>query len=259
MKGLIYRELYLSKKSYIWGFLDFLIIFVMGILVRLSVECGNIAKLETIDREIFTSVDILTYYIFLYLPTAVIFFTMMTEHGIIIADLKSKWNMFSYTLPVSEKKFSLVKYIILVSSMLFGFIFSILNALIICNISNRNFDSGTVKNILIIMTCLLIIQSLNIPLLIKFKSKAKAEIFFMLCFGVIIFTVGKVLVGNFIKTFRNYMEYMSEDELLEFMNDFLQKIIDFRDRVFLFVPIVMTGILAVGYFATVKILKGREK
>jgi len=257
MKGLIYRELYLSKKSYIWGFLDFLIIFVMGMLVRLSVECGNIAKLETLDRDIFTSVDILTYYIFLYLPSAVIFFTMMTEHGIIIADLKSKWNMFSYTLPVSEEKTSLVKYIILVSSMIFGFIFSILNALIICNISNRNFNSGIVKNILIIMTYLLIIQSLNIPLLIKLKSKVKSEIFFMLCFGVIIFTVGKVIVENFIEKLRDYN--VSEDETFEFINDFLQKIIDFRDKVFLFVPIVIIGILALGYFATVKILKGREK
>jgi len=258
MKGLIYRELYLSKKSYIWGFLDFLIIFVMGMLVRLSVECGNIAKLETLDRDIFTSVDILTYYIFLYLPSAVIFFTMMTEHGIIIADLKSKWNMFSYTLPVSEEKTSLVKYIILVSSMLFGFIFSILNAFIICNISNRNFDSGIVKNILIIMTCLLIIQSLNIPLLIKLKSKAKSEIFFMLCFGILIFTVGKVIVENLIKKLRDDYN-ASEDETFEFINDFLQKIIDFRDKIFLLVPIVIIAVLVVGYFATVKILKGREK
>ena len=83
MKGLIYRELYLSKKSYIAGFVTFLMIFLIVLLFRLSTEYGNLASLE---GDAFRSVDIITYYESLYVPPAVMFFAMMAEHGIIIAD-----------------------------------------------------------------------------------------------------------------------------------------------------------------------------
>ncbi|MDD6345819.1 MAG: ABC-2 transporter permease [Oscillospiraceae bacterium] len=258
MKGLIYRELYLSKKSYIAGFVTFLMIFLIGLLFRLSTEYGNLASLE---GDAFRSVDIITYYESLYVPPAVMFFAMMAEHGIIIADFKSKWNIFSYTLPISEKKTAFVKYLILVCSMLAGLIFSILNALIICGISERPFTFGIVKNILIIMTCILINQSINIPLLMKLRSKAKSDIVFTIAFAMLLFAFSKFIKEIFTKIFSEFsdIENMSEAEVWELIGKFVQKIVDFRDKVFLFVPIAIIAVISAGYYASVRILKGREK
>lgn len=258
MKGLIYRELYLSKKSYTAGFVTFLMIFLIGLLFRLSTEYGNFAKLE---GDAFRTVDIITYYESLYVPSAVIFFAMMAEHGIIIADFKSKWNTFAYTLPVSEKKTAFVKYLILVCSMLTGLIFSILNALIICGISDRHFTFGIVKNILIIMTCILINQAINIPLLMKLKSKAKSDVVFTIALAMLLFAFSKFINEIFTEIFSGFsdIENMSEAEVWELIGNFIQKIVDFRDKVFLFVPITIIAVISAGYYATVRILKGREK
>lgn len=260
MKGLIYRELYLSRKSYIAGFVSFLMIFLVGLLLRLSTEYGNLAKLETINEDGFWIVDIITLYVSVYVPSMVIFFTMMVEHGIIIADCKSKWNIFAYTLPVSEGKIVFVKYLILVCSMLVGFIFSILNAIIMCGISDKDFTFGIVKNMMIIMTCILIYQAVNIPLLMKFKSKAKCDVIFTIAFCILLFACSKMLMENAMQTFfNNINEYISESEMWELVREFLQKIVDFRDRIFLFVPIAIIAVIAVGYYASVRVLKGREK
>lgn len=258
MKGLIYRELYLSKKSYIAGFVTFLMIFLIGLLFRLSTEYGNLASLE---GDAFRSVDIITYYESLYVPPAVMFFAMMAEHGIIIADFKSKWNTFAYTLPVREEKTVFVKYLILVCSMLAGLIFSILNALIICGISDRPFTFGIVKNILIIMTCILINQAINIPLLMKLRSKAKSDIVFTIAFAMLLFAFSKFIKEIFTKIFSEFsdIENMSEAEVWELIGKFVQKIVDFRDKVFLFVPIAIIAVISAGYYASVRILKGREK
>lgn len=261
MRGLIYRELYLSKKSYIAGFVSFLMIFLVGLLFRLSTEYGNLAKLVTINEDGFWIVDIITLYVSVYVPSMVIFFTMMAEHGIIIADCKSKWNIFAYTLPVSEEKTVFVKYLILVCSMLVGFIFSILNAVIMCGISDKDFTFGIVKNMMIIMTCLLIYQAINIPLLMKFKSKAKCDVIYTIVFCILLFVGSKLLIENAMQTFFNDLnsEYISESEMWELVREFLQKIVDFRDRIFLFVPIAIIAVIAVGYYASVRVLKGREK
>lgn len=261
MKGLIYRELYLSKKSYIAGFVTFLMIFLIGLLFRLSTEYGNLASLANFGGDVFRTVDIITYYESLYVPPAVMFFAMMAEHGIIIADFKSKWNTFAYTLPVREEKMVFVKYLILVCSMLAGLIFSILNALIICGISDRPFTFGIVKNILIIMTCILINQAINIPLLMKLRSKAKSDIVFIIAFAMLLFAFSKFIKEIFTKIFSEFsdIENMSEAEVWELIGKFVQKIVDFRDKVFLFVPIAIIAVISAGYYASVRILKGREK
>ncbi len=261
MKGLIYRELYLSKKSYISGFVTFLMIFLIGLLFRLSTEYGNLASLAKFEGDVFRTVDIITYYESLYVPSAVIFFAMMAEHGVIIADFKSKWNTFAYTFPVREERTVFVKYLILVCSMLVGFILSILNALIICGISDRPFTFGIVKNILIIMMCILINQAINIPLLMKLRSKAKSDMVFTIAFAILLFVFSKFIKEIFTKIFSEFsdIENMTESEVWELLRNFIQGIINFRDKVFLFVPIVIIAVLSSGYYASVRILKGRER
>ena len=42
MKGLIYRELYLTRKTYISAFLTYLIITLLLVLINLSISFGNL-------------------------------------------------------------------------------------------------------------------------------------------------------------------------------------------------------------------------
>lgn len=58
MRGLIYRELYLAKKSYLTGLFVTLAVMAVGILVRLSTLYGNLAKL---DEEAFHITDVYTH------------------------------------------------------------------------------------------------------------------------------------------------------------------------------------------------------
>ena len=172
MRGLIYRELYLARKSYFTGLFVTLAVMVVGILVRLSTIYGNLAKL---DGDSFRIMDVYTYPIFMYVPLIAALCTFMADSGVILGDSKCRFRVFAYTLPVSDIQLAAVKYIILIGAAVASTLLGILNAAIICGISGKAVSAGIMKNILIIAAICVFFFSLSIPLLTRFRVKAAVD------------------------------------------------------------------------------------
>lgn len=99
MKGLVFKELYLSRKTRIIDLVSAAGVVLICVLVRLSALYGNIGRLPEASIE---NAMKLTYY-FMVFGTAVVLFAGQFATAV-KQDEKSGWRAFSHTLPVTEKK-----------------------------------------------------------------------------------------------------------------------------------------------------------
>lgn len=252
MKGLIYRELYLAKKSYITGIFVTLAVMLVGILVRLSTVYGNLAKL---DEDSFTITDTYTFYIFMFLPLIAALNSFMGDKGIIIEDSKCRFNVFAYTLPVSEVQLASVKYIILVCSAAVSFVLGTINAAVICGISGKPLTANIMKVMLIITAVHILFYSLCIPLITKFKSNASAD---ALCIGLVGIVV-LILREKMIRWSTQFVDETGELDAEALIGQFVEKAAAIRDIASVCAPFVIIVFLAAGFAATVILYKRRAK
>ena len=253
MKGLIYRELYLAKRSCFTGLFVTLAVMIVGILVRLSTIYGNLAKL---DEEAFRIMDVYTYNIFMYLPLIAALCTLMSDHGIIIGDSKCRFGVFSYTLPVSDVKLAAVKYVIPIGSAVASVGIGVLNAAIICGISGKSLSAGIMKIILIITAICVFVSSLSIPLL---KVKAAADAFSMGLMGIVVLIMWLNMdrLREWFGQFTDENGDITDTELL--MEKVTEKAAMIRDIAAEIAPFVIIISLAAGFAATVILYKRRVK
>ena len=71
MKGLIYKDFILTKKHIILGFMYFFIAISILFMIRLSMDYGNIAKMDTRDALLNNM------FIFRYVPAVIILIDLM--------------------------------------------------------------------------------------------------------------------------------------------------------------------------------------
>lgn len=255
-KGLIYRELQLSKKTYITSIALFLGFTLLGFLVRLSMSYGNLAKL---DADTFKSIDLYSYYVFSLLPAVLILFSCIGDGGVIVSDYRSRWNLFSYTLPVSEKKQAGIKYLIKACSMLLALVLALANAAIIGLISDRGLSFSMVKYILIIMLVAVVLSSITTPMLLKYKS-TNAVIFRIVGLFVAAYLIIAMLMMSFINSFRiNHPDISGLNFDDVFVDELLEKVNKIKVPFLTAAPFVITAIILISFWLTVRRLKRREK
>ena len=98
MKGLLYRDFYLGKKTYILHGMIALAMAIFGILVGVSSHCGNLVNYADNNPGSFEII----IKIFMYLP---IFMLVIAVQGIsqnICSDYKAGWMIYEYNLPVKD-------------------------------------------------------------------------------------------------------------------------------------------------------------
>lgn len=256
MKGLIYRELYLAKKSYFTGLFVTLAVMIVGILVRLSTIYGNLAKL---DEDALFIVDIYTYNIFMYLPLIAALCTLMTDHGVIIGDSKCRFGVFAYTLPVSDVKLAAVKFIIPIGSAVVSVGIGILNAAMICGISGKALNAGIMKIILIITAICVFISSMSIPLLTRFKVKTVTDVFSIGLIGIVVLILWLNMdrLKEWFGQFTDESGDIIDPKLL--IEQVTEKAVVLRDIAAEIAPFVIIISLAAGFAATVMLYKRRVK
>ena len=104
MKGLIYKDIILSKKFYIIAFLYCMMIDVIAVLMRISMICGNLAE----NEETLSSLT-RNMYIFHYVPCMVLLIAFASDSGTIFSDINSGWMRFCNTTPVTSRQTALSK------------------------------------------------------------------------------------------------------------------------------------------------------
>lgn len=265
MKGLIYRELYLARKSYIGGFIAVAMFVSLGVLIRVSLLHGNLADL---DSETYQMVDLVSYLAFSYLPLVLLFIPFAGDGGVSISDYKSKWMLYEYTLPYNETQLAGVKYIIKLALMLFSFLLAFGNLLLFGGLSGRgirgnaaqdiegigvyNMEWNSIKILLIVMMFVTLISAFATPMLLRYKSTNAVIIRIVIVVVVLFFLFMGYLASSMSAVIASDL---TENEIL---NVLFERTIQFRDRLAFASPFVMMLALLAGFWLTARQLKKRE-
>ena len=143
MKGLIYKELFLSIKFRIISLSAYALLFIMCVLVRISSVCGNVADMEGRDMLLSTIFQVMA----LGLPF-ILYASAFTVQ--VLNDEKCRFRQYSHTLPLTEKQIVgsvyLLYLILFVAATLAGWV----NYFIACAIFGEDlgliFDIGAKKH-----------------------------------------------------------------------------------------------------------------
>lgn len=259
LKGLVFRELYLGRKSYLLLSAIWLFMIVIGIMIQLSILYGNLSK--QLAEELAETVPIMLA-IFTYIPAALIMFAASLNLEVIFSDYFVKWNVFSVTTPVGERKYVGVKYLIKISMLIVAFGLSVLNAAVLSSLAGKTLDGRTVTIMLWMMLVISIVGVVQGQLAYKYRDKSKTEKMTILYFIILYAFFMSIFLISFF-AFKNANPGIDGDMYLDAFAGQLEA--DFRCLIggFFaaapFLPIAVITVLAIGYCLDVKAMKRRDK
>ncbi|MBQ4283217.1 MAG: ABC-2 transporter permease [Lachnospira sp.] len=243
MKGLLYKEWCLQRKT-IFTFVALALVFsLLGILMFISMKCGNLKGWQTENPEsaqVFLSTFTYVPYIFMLLASQVC-------NAAVCSDYETGWMKYAYTLPVTGKVAVGTRYLFGCIAMVTGIIYGLVNALAIYAFAGLSFDMNVIKYMLIILLGIVLSYSIFMPVSFKFKKKRTVSTISAVVFAFIYFGAMGVLA---------YCMEVYDEEVLNVMS---AKLKDFCDVLAWFVPFISVAVLIISFGASVKIYQRREK
>lgn len=255
MKGLIYREFYLSRKAVAFMLLAYVIFVAMITMVIISTYAGNLAK----DSESAEMRSYLLSQMYLYAALIGIGGCTYGHNDLIEKDYKSKWQLYSYTLPVSEKKVMLSKLIVRVSLLLAGFVLAVLADVIFSAAGKVPVSPGHLKTMLVIFFLYGVLCIIDIPYLLAMKTQYKAVAFGMIGGAPLIAGImyGVYKFTNFCtsEAKRLYPDMEGDAAIMKVAAPYINKC---RDIALWAAPFLFAAALIVTYLWGIKELKRRR-
>ena len=258
MKGLVFRELYLGRKNILLTTLVWIMFVIIGILIRLSMLYGNMAKLPLEDL---VRTETVICNAFIYAPILVLMSANMVLSLNTFSDYTTKWALFGYASPVSEYRYIGAKFLLMGGISFAAFMLNLVNTFVMCTLCDRRFDSNLVLSLLCVVMCMIFLFTVGLILVYKFRSKKKLSVFFGIT-AVVIY--GGIIGGMFYLAgrFERLYPNMSNDQRSEIMDKYLINFAGklkhfFTDKIPLF-PFVFIAVMVVLYFVCVKVMKRRE-
>lgn len=258
LKGLVFKEIYLGRKKYLVMTAIWLMLAVLGILIRLSIMYGNMSGMSP---EELADTEPVMYYIFSYLPAFILMYSTVGSTDDIYSDNSSGWTIFSITAPISEGRYIGIKYLVKTAMIILAFGLSLCNSAILCALNDKSFNKQAVTILFFIMLLVLAVTVISRYTAYKYNSKSKAEAI-QLLYGVGAYLV--VMGGAWLwyKSFKKTHSYLSQGE---FSNKLRQTLFglysDFKNVFFSSTQIVillMLFTLIAGYSLEVRMLKRRK-
>jgi len=243
MKGLIYKEWCLGKKTFMLFLTISMVFTVLGILVFLSTICGN---LKTWPENEPGSIMVLAN-VFFYVPYAIMLFAVTAVNQGIFMDYSSGWMKYSYTLPEKSSVIMGSKYIYGLIVLAGTFVFGLINAGVISLMSGEPFTVELFRNLVVILVAAICELAVATPLVIFVKNNrmlsAIAAVFVMgayILFGAVMVELDEKYPGK--------MEKILES----FFNKAMTTIAVWS-------VLIIVIVLGISYFASVKLYQRREK
>ncbi len=261
MKGLIYRELYLARKQYLLSSLVLVLFLLLLYLVELSIQCGNLAKLDAATLQ---GVKSTVYNIGMYF-TPVICASFLSEGTVPVADYKSRWRGFSYTLPISEMQYTAVKFSIKLLVLALGFSVSLANAAALSAMSDCSLKWNAVRTILLILTvCTWYFITIQTPIAVRFRSDKDLTRFqgmSTLVVVVLYFVCGIWLASRMVEVEKSSSaqdELELSEQMMQIMNPILETVLDVYETLLDLAPLLLILAVLLGFALTVLQFKRRE-
>lgn len=250
IKGLIYKEFLLKRKTLLITMSIWLLLFILAVSVCLSMEFGNLANNQNLTAK--------STVIFSYLLAAVAMISFTSRDDTVYSDAKCHWNQFEYTLPVSAEKIAAVKVSLLGASALFALAISLFTSWVISTLSHTPMLFAVIKNITMIMLICMFISVISTVLMFRYKNP---QTVLAILFGVAaaVFAVIAVWYLRKMNLIGKQFVEMGGEELMAYTFRILaDRYAGIRDAVFPFSALIFAAIILLGYFLFTGQLKRRE-
>ena len=253
VKGLILKEIYLRRKSFLSGLSIFVLMFILAASFCLSFDYGNMKNNEALDRD--SATLILSYAV---AGVGIMLFSLNGET--LTNDIKCKWDIFERTLPLSPQKLAAVRVCLILGSNLLGMAVSTALSAVIFTISHHKFTLAVFANISVIALLIFTLMTAINFLLLKFKNPQKAALAFS---GVVIalYVLFMAWVWQRRAELEAFMDTIEESDTLDMMTieKFIAPALEWRDRLFPFSILFFAAVAVIGYFLFLTQYKRREK
>lgn len=248
VKGFIIKEFYLRRKSVYVGAAIYIMIFILAASFCLSCDYGNMKNNENIPP------NASLYLAYMLAATGIATIDGQCNESI-TKDIKSKWNYFEYTLPLSPQRLAAIRIGILSGTHLLGTIISTLLSLIIFALAHKSFNAETAANIAAISLIILTMMVAGQFLVLKFKDPQKASAWLLGRATLIGMAVGLYATYDIVKSGAE-----TEEEMLQYLSEkYLTPLAGLRDMLFPFTLLIFAAIVIIGYFLFLDAIKRREK
>lgn len=243
MKGLIYKEMLLSRRNIGLSLIYSLLFSSVFILVRLSMICGNLAY----DEEAVLSLT-KNMYLFRYFPCIVFMLGFANSGCNVYADISSGWLRFCKTTAIKENTIIISKMLSLFILSFCAMLLSLLHSLILSAVGGDRISFRHFIIILVLFNYILGFFLLSNTSDLVFKKKGIVQLVLMAVAGA----AGAVRAMPILES----EEAVSED--FDLFGYILQQIESKWDFIIIgsFILIIMGAL--VSYFVSVEALKRRE-
>ncbi len=167
MKGLIRREFILMKKALIISAVLYILALAASALWLLSYRYGNLADMPDFERNGYF--EMTRIYTPIIIATIAMSASLIGQNKQTTADLRSGWQKFSYTLPVSEETLAGSKIAVRLILTYAGALLSILGEVFVAAISGTDVHHNMIF-LIIALTLWMHIAALEIPAILHFKD-----------------------------------------------------------------------------------------
>lgn len=246
MKGLIYKDFILMKKHIILGFLYCFISVVILVMIRLSMQYGNLANSD--DPDMLMNIG----FIFRYLPPAVILIDLASLSLFpFSSDEKCGWNKYCFTGPVTNKMMIGERYLFPAILILTAYVTGLIYVVLFSVISGDGFGLNMLRNLTMLMLAAVCYVYSGVPFFLMITDKRKRNI---------ILTV--LVIAIYIPMMVYMMSILQEldgQEDIELMTFLRERFGPSLSTVFIVLAAAAAVIIPLGFILSSKLMKRGEE
>ena len=260
MSGLLYRIFHISKKRFIMTFCIMAGFDIMGVLVMLSADFGNISKLPA---EELPKIKDTIYMLFLYPSALMGSFIMDSVCRTVKSDISTRWKSYAYTLPVKPVKYSGAFFIMFFLGFLVSAAAVMVHAVIISAVAHRELTVNSLKILMALLLMCLFAAMLKYLLLLLTRSEKAANAVLIAVPLAIYFAVESYFF-YIIDQFDEKTAGLSDEAAKSIAFDafLVEKFMDmkgFWEEVLHMLPFVLADLIILIFYLSVKRIERREK
>ncbi|SEH44838.1 ABC-2 family transporter protein [Ruminococcus flavefaciens] len=254
MKGLIYREFYLMRKNFALTLAVFLGFLFMISLVFISTYAGNLAKGEENNQMI------ASFYpqAYLYTGAMALLGFSAAQNGVVYDDYKSRWRLYTYTLPVDEKKMASSMLVSRIILLVVSFLFAVVGEVVLGLAAKKGVSLEHIKN-LAVMAAIVSVTFITLPSALRHKEVSKTITTYIaygiIPFAALVFGIVKFIIYCIKEAEVRYPNLKGEEAIRKVSEPYQEKLVEIAA---IAAPFIIVGSLVLCYFRTVKELERRR-
>lgn len=246
MKGLIYKDFILTKKYIFLGFVYFLISIAVLIMIQMSMQYGNLAKMD--DLENLMEIR----FIFRYVPPVIILmdlaFMSVFPFG---KDEICGWMKYCFSGPVTNKMLIRERYLFPAALLLIAYFPGAMYVLLFSIVSGDSFNLNMLRNLTIILLIAVCYAYVYIPFSLIVTNKKKRNIIISV-FSIIV--NGAFMIYSF-----SLIQELDGQEDIELMSFLKERFTPYLNTVFIVLAAAAVVIVPIGYLLSCKLMKRGEE